>query len=144
MPQEFSRISKLSCCEKNMVLNDMLEKLHCLKLGYNGGVWLECLRWAFVYRGRRGTCFDSVCAKPGGLACRRLERCFIHTSDVLSLSFAHMSHSHSFSDMRRSSWNPDFERSANSEQEVSLCLPLMFHATRSNLISSCQLYLSTQ
>ena len=114
-----------------------------------GGVWLGCLRWAFVFRGRRGTCFNSVCAKPGGLACRGLKHCFIHTSDVLPLSFAHMSHSHSFRDVRQSSWNPHFERRAISEQQVCAVFqlgvwasPLMFHATRSNRPVPCQLYLA--
>ena len=103
-----------------------------------------------MFRRRRGTCFDSVCAKPGGLACRRLERYFIHTSGVLPLSFAHMSHSDSFRDIRRSSWKLHFERSANSEQQVCAVFqvgvwasPLMFNATRSNLALPCHLYPST-
>ena len=113
---------------------------------YITGVWFRCLRWAFVVPGRRGTCFDSVCAKPGGLACRRLERCFIHTSDVLPFNFAHMSYSNSFCYMHRSSWNPNFERSANSIQKVCAVFqlgywasPLMFQVTSWNCTILCLL-----
>ena len=64
----------------------MISKLNISYVQYGqpffGGVRKDFLYEAFVFRSRCGTYFDSVCAKPVGLSCLRIECHFIHTSSV--------------------------------------------------------------